>query len=260
MRKYRNLIIIASVVVIIVVYYVICSMMAVGRYTDQFNDAYWSGVEEAAKKESVEMKKVPGYQEALHDRGLLKAQVQMAANDSIGLFLNLPDSVAKMMIKGVSVRDIKIEEIQLSPFFRRADQEAIYDLLSEPMRITFSTATIAQEPLNEVQAPKDSKAADSIPMITPDTSNSQPVFFILNTDKNVRFYVYQTERDNFSDIKAAWNFAIDDRWAEAKKTAGAIFSFRVPEYMPTIKIGINKVDAKVLYRAIPPHGQILLTK
>ena len=234
--------------------------MAVNRYADNFSEAYWKKIGENKMPDQVEMNRVPGYQQALHDKGVLSSLVKMANGDSIGLFINLPDSTVQLMVKGVGVRNIRIEDIQISSFFKKADQEAVYDLLSEPLNIVDSKSTIDKEPLNVLQAPKDSQAADSIPMLKPDTTHSEPVFFILNTDKNVRLYFHQADNDNGKDSRAGWNFEMADRWNEVKRNLKAMSAFSVPEYIPTISIGVNKVDAKVIYRAIPPHGQIVLTK
>jgi hypothetical protein len=35
-----------------------------------------------------------------------------------------------------------------------------------------------------------------------------------------------------------------------------VVTFRVPEYHPFIKIRLNRADAKIIYRAIPYHGQV----
>jgi hypothetical protein len=32
--------------------------------------------------------------------------------------------------------------------------------------------------------------------------------------------------------------------------------FRIPEYHPSIRLRIHRSDAKIIYRALPEHGQI----
>lgn len=249
------MLIITVVVLAVVIYYITCSMMAVDRHIDKFNEEYWSRQAEEDKKETVEMHRVPGYHGLLEQKGLLGGLVELAKNDSIGLFLNLPDSVAQLMIKGVAVRNIPLREIHLSPLVVGASPEALYDFFARAFRVTDSRATIDKEPVNVVNAPKDS--SDVIPAIKPDTSNSQSVFFTLDTDKDLRFYFYETGDE--ADGHAALRFEWVDRWAEAKKNMAAISRFKIPDYLPVIRIGVSREDAKVLYRALPPYGQIVLT-
>lgn len=258
MKRYRFLFIIIAVVVLITAAYSVYVTSAVDRQVKKISEAYWNRADQENVKEKSEMHKVPGYTELLKKKGLLDAMVRIAQSDSIGLFLNLPDSMAQMIVKGVGIRDIPIREMKLSPFFGKMDVEVLYELFSQPLKINKYKATIAKEPINEVQAPKDSSDANSIPMIQPDTSNMEPVFFILDTEQNVRLYFYQTEggaRDNWAGFK----FGLDDRWQRAKEAMGALTSGTVPEYIPTIKIGISKEDAKVLYRALPPSGLVVIT-
>lgn len=254
-KRYGMLLIAAGIVLAIAIYYITFSMLAVNRYIDKFNGEYWSRQSDGDKKETVEMHRVPGYHELLVEKGLLGGLVNMAKNDSIGLFLNMPDSVAQLMIKGVAVRNIPLREMRLSPLIAGADPEALYDFFAQAFRVTDSRATIAKEPVNVVNAPKDS--SDVIPTVQPDTSNSEPVFFTLDTDKGLRFYFYETGEE--ADAHAALQFEWADRWAEAKKTMSAISKFTIPDYLPVIKIGVSREDAKVLYRAFPHNGQIVMT-
>lgn len=255
MGKYKWYWISGGVVVLFMVYYTVCSVMAVNRSVTRFNEAYWAKAEKMNDKEKQEMHRVPGYSALLEKRGLLDALVKVAKKDSIGLFLDLPDSIAQMMIKGVGVRKIRIENIRMSAFFKKTDIEAIYDLFARPMQITVSKATIAKEPINIVEAPKDS--SDVIPTIAPDTANREPVFFILNTDQPVRFYFYQTGGE---DGWQKFCFDLSDRWQTMCKTFAAVCRGRLPEYVPTIRIGISKADAKILYRALPSKGYIVVTR
>ncbi len=254
MRKYRSLIVVIVLVLVVAVYYIACSIMAAKRHYDAINKTYWSKQEERGDKE---MYRVPGYHDLLKEKGMLEGLVQLAKSDSIGMFLNFPDSVAQLMVKGVAVHSIPIKEIRAGAFFTSLAPEALYDLLSGPFSVIGSKATIPKEPINVVNAPKDSSEVTAF--IKPDTTHSEPVFIIIDTDKQLRFYIYQME-DNWLDKWACFRFMIDDRWNEARKVIKAAFTFNIPEYIPTVCIGVSKKDAKVLYRALPSHGSIVMTK
>ena len=76
--------------------------------------------------------------------------------------------------------------------------------------------------------------------------------------RNIRFFFYQTE-GGWKDHYTAFFFDLRQRWCEVRNTVGAMGKLELPPYTPTIRIGLRKADAKVLYRALPSRGQIVLT-
>jgi hypothetical protein len=46
------------------------------------------------------------------------------------------------------------------------------------------------------------------------------------------------------------------RLTDTKAAIKDILAFKVPEYQLFIKIKIPSADAKIIYRAIPKHGQV----
>lgn len=253
-QHYKILIIAAILVLVVAGWYITGTVMSVNRYVSQFNATY--GVKDEQPGEQVNMYRVPGYHDLLKAKGLLSSHVKLAKNDSIGMFLNLSDSVAQLMVKGLAVRDIPLQKIEFPSVFKRTSQEALYEWLSEPVRTKTVLATIDKEPLNIVQAPKDT--SDFVPDAKPDTTNHESVFFILDSDRDLRLYFYQIEKDG-PDWKAALAFEWTDRWAQVKQNIRSVFRFQVPVYVPTLRIGITKEDAKVLYRALPENGRIVIT-
>lgn len=255
MQQHKIFTVAVIIVVLFSLWYIGWTVKAVNRYVKEFNATY--GVaKEPEGKQGVNMYHVPGYHELLKKKGLLSSQVKLARTDSIGLFLNLTDSVAQLMIKGVAVRSIPLQKIGLPSLFRRTSQEALYEWLSDPVVTRTLKATIDKEPVNVVQAPKDS--SDVVPSLKPDTTNREPVFFMLDSDRGLRLYFYQTERGG-RDSGVALAFEWAARWREVKQNLYSVFTFRVPPYVPTLRIGISKEDAKVLYRALPEGGKVVIT-
>ncbi len=62
-------------------------------------------------------------------------------------------------------------------------------MLSSPMTIVNDIATIKKEPLMIKMAPKDT--SEFKPDIIPDTSDYEPVNYILEMDNGIRIFVYQ---------------------------------------------------------------------
>jgi len=129
-------------------------------------------------------------------------------------------------------------------------------MLSTPMVITDMQATFMKDPLKVKIAPKDTTSA--VVDAKPDTTDYEAVFFTLNTDQNVRFFFEQVEDTVGADRRARFFFDLKDRSRNAKATIKAIAGWDTPPYVPYIKIWLPKADAKIIYRAIPREGLIVL--
>ncbi len=102
-------------------------------------------------------------------------------------------------------------------------------------------------------APKDT--SEYVPFV-PDTSVTDPVNYILEMNKGIRIFVYQQEGEKSKDAYNQILFDITDRTKNTVDALRKIVNFEVPEYRLYIKIRIPKVDAKIIYRAIPQKGKI----
>ena len=103
-------------------------------------------------------------------------------------------------------------------------------------------------------APKDT--SEFKPDVIPDTSDYEPVNYIMEMDNGIRIYVYQATDTVTSDKNHLLFFDLNDRLKNTWGSLKSIVRFRVPEYHPFIKIRLPKADAKILYRAVPRRGQI----
>lgn len=251
-KNNKYFIIAFGVILVFAIYYVVMLRTSVGQYIVGFEEKY--GIKEEAGTEGVDLYRVPGYHELLKEQGLLDGLVRLAKSDSVNLFLNLPEKSAQLMIKGVGVRNVSLQEMKTDALFQRASDEALYNWLSEPLQIVGGMATIDKEPVNVVIAPKDT--SDEVAEIVPDTLQKEPVFFILETNRDLRLYFYQTDPGEHGEVfKFNWKY----RWQEACEALKAVLSFKAPEYTPTLFIGLSKEDAQVIYRALPQQGQIVIT-
>jgi hypothetical protein len=183
-----------------------------------------------------------------------KARLTMAATDSIGLSLNLPDSLLLLEISGVTVATVKINQLKLSRSFRGVDHTATAGLLSNALLITNSTSTIVKEPIIEKIAPRDTLEA-SLPEKTVDTAKNEPVFFELELEKGIRLFVLQ-EENTALDKTRRFTFLLKRSMAKARRNMKSIFRFELPEYHPEILLIIPASDARAIYRALPEKGRV----
>ena len=194
------------------------------------------------------------YLKLLKEKAFLQSRIILAETDSIYLSINLADSTANIGIYGVAVHKSKMSKIQISKILMRGNESAILSMLATPLTITHSFATIKKEPVMIQMAPKDT--SEYKPDIMPDTTITEPVNYVLETEKGVRIYIYQEESrkidDRISQFKFDLSYRIKDTWSALKRVA----TFKIPEYHPFIKIRLPRSDAKIIYRAIPKNGQI----
>ena len=251
------LIIAGSVLALFVVYYLVMSVSAVNHTVNEFDNEYFASLEQK-EDDTINLCAIPGYIDMIRDKAYLSSQVKMAESDSIGLLINVRDSVIQLLIKGLPVRTVEIDDYDVSPFFHRANQEAIYSLLSTPLNITGMQATFLKDPVSVKIAPKDT--SEVVVSEKPDTTDFEAVFFTLDTDRNIRFFFEQQEDTVGTDRRARFFFDLKDRTRMASATSKSVVRLKTPPYVPYIKIWIPKAEAKIIYRAIPREGMIVLTQ
>lgn len=251
------LIIAGSLIMLFIVYYLWMAVSAVNRTVNEFDNAYFASLEQK-EGDTINLCAIPGYIDMIRDKAFLGSQVKMAESDSIGLLINVRDSVIQLLIKGLPVRTVAIDEYDISPFFERANQEAIYSMLSIPLTITGMQATFMKDPVSVKIAPKDT--SQTVESVKPDTTDFEAVFFTLETDRNIRFFFEQQEDTVGADRRARFKFDLKDRSRSATATMKSVVRLKTPPYVPYIKIWIPKAEAKIIYRAIPREGLIVLTQ
>ncbi|MDO9340816.1 MAG: hypothetical protein Q7T72_09875, partial [Bacteroidales bacterium] len=85
---------------------------------------------------------------------------------------------------------------------------------------------------------------------------TEPVNYILEMTNGTRIYVYQEEKEKFSDRMNLFIFNIKNRLRDTKSSLKSVALLKVPEYHPFIKMRLPRADAKIIYRAIPRYGQV----
>lgn len=247
----------AAALGLFLIYYLVMAVSAVTKTVSDFDNAYFASLEQK-EDDTINLCAIPGYIDMIRQKAFLNSQVKMAESDSIGLLVNVRDSIIQLLIKGLPVRTVAINEYDVSPFFHRANQEAIYSMLSTPLTITGMQATFMKDPVSVKIAPKDT--SEVVIGEKPDTTDFEAVFFTLETDRNIRFFFEQQEDTIGADRRARFFFDLKDRTKNASSTMRAVVRLQTPPYVPYIKIWIPKAEAKIIYRAIPREGMIVLTQ
>jgi len=251
--KHLTFIIIGALMLLFLVYFSIMSILAPARKLDEISAKY-SLQEVTENKADERFYTDSAFMGMLREKAFLQARIAMAETDSVYMTINLADSTANLEISGVTVHSAKISGIKVSGILRSGNEYAISSMLASPMNIVNDIATIKKEPLMVKMAPKDT--SEFKPDVIPDTSDYEPVNYILEMDNGIRIYFYQATDTVTSDKNNLFLFDLSDR---LKTTWGSLRSaarLKVPEYHPFIKLRLPKADAKILYRAVPRHGQL----
>jgi hypothetical protein len=242
-----------SFITAFLVYYTIMVMSAPARKLSEIREKY--GIQNAEGKTTDErLYSDSAYLNLYKEKAFLQAKVAMAESDSIYLTLDIPDSTANLEISGVTVHRVKFKKIRISGIIHGRSSYPLLSMFSVPLNIVNDYATIRKEPLMIKMAPKDT--SEFKPDIIPDTTDREPVNYLLETDNNMKLYFYQDADTMASDKRQLFFFNTADRMNTCFNSLISVIRGKVPEYKPFIKIWLPRADAKILYRALPRKGQI----
>ncbi len=236
----------------IFVYYLVMSAYSAHRWVKDINAKY---TEQSKNDIDQRMENDQKYLSLQNNIAFLKAQLVMAKTDSIGMIINLPDSTVALDISGVDVSVARIHRINLSRSLYAIDRKALARMLSKPLQITHSIATIEKEPIIDKKAPRDTTEAN-LPELIPEVTKGEPVFFELILDNGFKIKVIQNEtstgKERFGRIAFSLSRALSRTWKDIK----SLFVFKVPEYSPEILLMLSASDARAIYRAVPERGKV----
>jgi hypothetical protein len=247
------LILISAIVLAVLIYYSVMMVLSPVRKLTEIKNEF-NAIQEKSAAGNDKIKTDSAYLSLLKEKAFLQSKIVMAESDSIYLTINLADSTARLEICGVMVHTARMSDLSVSSIIGKGNENIILPLLSKPFTIASSFATIKKEPVMIKIAPKDT--SEYKPDIMPDTSLTETVCYILNMTNGIKIYVYQEEKDKPGDIKNFFNFDFNDRLHNTWIAIKNIAHFKVPEYHPYIKMRIPRNDAKIIYRAVPRHGQV----
>ena len=234
-------------------YYSIMTIVAPGRKFRELQESYGPVADE---KNPVDERILTdsSYLALLKEKSSLQSRVTLAESDSIYLAINLQDSTVNLEINGVSVHQAEIGRFAVSRILRSQNNNVILSMLSVPMTVNRNFASIEKEPLMIKLAPRDTSEYE--PDIIPDTADYEPVNYIMEMDNGTTLLVYQEEKLKPGDGMRLFLFDLRHRIRFEAVRFARIITFRVPEYHPYIKLRIPRSDAKIIYRALPEHGQV----
>jgi hypothetical protein len=193
----------------------------------------------------------------VRDRSFLAARLALAANDSLGLTINLKDSVVQLETKGVVLRQVRFNEAEISKFFRSFKPAMYSKTFSKPFKISGFGGTVVKDPITVVKAPKDSiEAAKNKPAI--DTTKIEFVEWHMMLNKSLIVSFVQSDRELGKMNKIAWQYRIDRYKETLTRNIKDMIHWKIPVFYPQITIFIPKNEAKSFYRALSKKGEVVI--
>lgn len=199
----------------------------------------------------------PEEQELVHQKTFLEARIALAGTDSIGITIDLGDSLVRLENKGVILREIEFSETEISRFFSSMEPAPYAAIFSKPFRITEIEGSIVKEPIQVKKAPRDTTEA-ALQTSTLDTSRVEFVEWHLQLDSSfvVSFIQNDGKSGNFNWPTMKYRFR--RHFQTLLETNRALFRFRLPVYRPEITVFIPGNEAKSFYRALPKNGMVAI--
>jgi len=251
--KKLGLIIAGISAIVFLICYLIMTMLSPMKKVEEFRDQF-SYKQDEKNKVDERIFYDSSYLSLYREKAWLQSKIAMAETDSIYLTINLPDSTVNLEISGVVVHSTVITRQKISKILKNSDDYIITSLLTRPFTISNNYSSIPKMPLMIKMAPRDT--SEYKPDIIPDTADYEPVNYIMQMENGIVIQVYQEEKQNSGDRFHLFLFDFKYRLKNAMYTMKSIFTFKIPEYQPFIKIRLPRTDAKIIYRALPEHGQI----
>jgi hypothetical protein len=247
--RFIFLITIPTLIIIVVLTYTVVNSISVLRKVHE-----WQKVSESASNSPV----MSGEEwQLVRNKTFLTAKLALAANDSLGLTINLKDSLVQLETKGVVMRQVHFDEAEISNFFRSFEPALYARTFSKPFKISGFGGTIVKEPITVVKAPKDSiEAAKNKPAI--DTTQIEFVEWHMILNKSLVISFVQSDREFGKMNKIAWQYRYDRYKEMLTRNLKDMIHFKIPVFYPQITIFIPKNEAKSFYRALSKKGEVVI--
>lgn len=193
----------------------------------------------------------------IHLKSFLDARLAMSASDSIGLTINLKDSLIQLEMKGVVLRQIKFDRAEISRFFKGLKPRPYADHFSRPFSITEIEGTIEKNPVIVRKVPKDSIEAAQT-KVEVDTSRVEFVEWHLLLDNALVVSVVQSDLSETGPDRSTFRYRIRRHIENFRSSNYAVIRLKRPVIYPEITVFIPASEARSFFRALPPNGQVVL--
>jgi hypothetical protein len=187
-----------------------------------------------------------------------QARLQLAKSDSIGLVLNLKDSVASLEIKGVPIRVCRIQRYRVGSALRRLrGQGRLQSWLAAPFTLQGGLATLPKAPVRVVEAPADTIEAQKRPASEVHIEK-RDVHYTLEFDRDLMIAIEQAQASSFRGWWEKLWYESRRLLASASEAAESFAHGELPKHRMVIEMELAQEDARAIYRALPRRAEMVL--
>ncbi len=183
-------------------------------------------------------------------------QLEKVKADSIGMTVNLRDSMVILDVKGVTLRQCRIEEYALQ-YRHLTNTDSLAADLSKPFILQYGWGSTAKIPIMVKNAPKDTAEANQ-ELYQPVRPPKKDIFVYLQFDKDFLLYLKQNEPVGLKGWLNRRRVHFRQYAAEWQRAFGQLISGRRIQPGNKLEITLSQDDALAVYRALPKHGQMAL--
>lgn len=188
---------------------------------------------------------------------MVRARYSLSTEDSIYLVLDLIDKVASLEMKGVPLHQCKIVSLFVSNSIQKFHTETLIRWLAQPFVLKNAVSTIARVPFVEKIAPKDTIEANKSEA-KPAAPKLDDVYIVMNFERNLQLIIQQEEESEVPGKSKLDSLRWSYKKKEISKSMKSLITFKRDAVMPKIAITLKKLDATVLFRALPYKTKMVI--
>jgi hypothetical protein len=249
--------IIISVLIVFTILYLFAALAAPVKKIHLLNTAFNDSIRPDKLDKTYPFPENPDLFKLYREKIWLESKLAMARTNTIGLIVDLQDSILDIEINGIRLHSAQINKYKVSRTFGRIDNKTFIGLFSKPMTTVSNSGTFVKEPIVVKKAPKDTiEAAQQV--TAPDSIKTGPAFVALTLDYNIRLSLYQENKRSVWAMLYGFIFRSGMRFKQAGLTVRDAATLRIPDYRPEIRVFIPKKDLITIYRALPVDTRVVI--
>lgn len=249
--------ILIGVFIVFTLLYLFASFAAPVKKVHQINRAFNDTITPDKLDKAYPDPENPDLFDLYKEKIFLESRLEMAKTGSIGLVVNLTDSVINIEIAGINLRDTTISKYKVSRIFNTISNKAFLGLFSRPFTTTRNSDTFDKEPIVVKKAPRDTIEAAKQASV-PDSVKTGPAYVAMTLDHNIQLCLYQENKRSLWALIYKFFFISGRRFRQAGETIRGAVTFKIPDYKPEIRVYLPKDDLVTIYRALSEDTRVVL--
>lgn len=188
---------------------------------------------------------------------LLQSKLALASEDSMYLILDLVNHTALLEIKGITLHECRILDLEISNSIKAFGAEALLSWMGQPFNVKHVDATIPKISFIEKIAPKDTLEANKN-VVEPTIHKLDDIYLVMEFDRNLRLVISQSEKPDEEGQKLISALRWKYSKIEIQRSVQSLTKFNREPVKPQINIVLPKSDATILYKALPLKLRMIL--